>query len=300
VLDDVNGNPWSENLSRIFDMGKAQDVDLAKSSDISSSLQMYESKCFYQYDHRCGKYEGDDFIEVSSAEKNDKNYKISTQYMMSRQIVDERLSSNNWHLPWLIAYRNITNSTNERTIIASVLPYCATNYSVRLCIVGVSSDLQACLLGNLNSIVADYIARQKLGGTNLSDYVFRQIAFVSPDQYSENSKSFIIKRVLELTYVSNDVELWAKSLNYHGEPFDFNPERRLIIRAELDAYYAKLYGLSHDELQYILDPADLLGEDYPSETFRGLKSNEMKEFGEYRTRRLVLEAWDKLERGELV
>jgi len=43
----------------------------------------------------------------------------------------------------------------------------------------------------------------------------------------------------------------------------------------------------------------VMGEDYPSETFRGLKKNEEREFGEYRTQRLVLEAWDKLERGEL-
>lgn len=32
-----------------------------------------------------------------------------------------------------------------------------------------------------------------------------------------------------------------------------------------------------------------------SETFQVLKSNEIGEFGEYRTRRLVLEAWDRLE-----
>ncbi|MBF0145033.1 MAG: hypothetical protein HQL84_10575 [Magnetococcales bacterium] len=39
-----------------------------------------------------------------------------------------------------------------------------------------------------------------------------------------------------------------------------------------------------------------MGPDHPSETFRGLKNNEMKEFGEYRTARLVLAAWDRLER----
>ena len=49
-----------------------------------------------------------------------------------------------------------------------------------------------------------------------------------------------------------------------------------------------------DELRYILDPKDLFGEQFPSETFRVLKENEQKEFGEYRTRRLVLEAFDKL------
>ena len=42
-----------------------------------------------------------------------------------------------------------------------------------------------------------------------------------------------------------------------------------------------------------------MGEDYPSETFRVLKNNEEREFGEYRTQQLVLAAWDALERDEL-
>jgi hypothetical protein len=61
-----------------------------------------------------------------------------------------------------------------------------------------------------------------------------------------------------------------------------------------NAIQAHLYGLTRDELRTILDPADLMGPDYPSETFRVLKSNEMRQFGEYRTQRLVLEAWDRL------
>ena len=32
---------------------------------------------------------------------------------------------------------------------------------------------------------------------------------------------------------------------------------------ELDAYYARLYGLTRDELRYILDPKEVHGEDFP-------------------------------------
>jgi hypothetical protein len=78
----------------------------------------------------------------------------------------------------------------------------------------------------------------------------------------------------------------------------FDPERRAVSRAELDACYARLYGLTHDELRYILDPADVAGADYPTETFRVLKASEMRQFGEYRTRRLVLKAWDRQLDGE--
>ena len=76
-------------------------------------------------------------------------------------------------------------------------------------------------------------------------------------------------------------------------------DRRAHLQAELDAWYALAYGLTRDKLRYILDAARVKGPDYPSETFRVLKGNEIKRFGQYRTARLVLAAWDRLERGEL-
>jgi hypothetical protein len=78
-------------------------------------------------------------------------------------------------------------------------------------------------------------------------------------------------------------------------PFKWDDERRALLRAELDAYYARLYGLTRDELRYILDPKAVYGPDFPGETFRVLKEKEERHFGEYRTQRLVLAAWDQLE-----
>jgi hypothetical protein len=91
-----------------------------------------------------------------------------------------------------------------------------------------------------------------------------------------------------------DLAFPAKDLGHNGPPFPFSPERLAQLRAEINAYYARLYGHTRNELRYILDPADVMGDDYPSETFRVLKNGELREFGEYRTQRLVLEAWDAL------
>ena len=104
-------------------------------------------------------------------------------------------------------------------------------------------------------------------------------------------------------------------------PFRWDEDRRAVLRAELDAYYARLYGLTRKQLRYILDPADLTEREledildpreevadpldpagyatraastFPGETFRVLKEKEIRQYGEYRTRRLVLEAWEKL------
>jgi hypothetical protein len=49
------------------------------------------------------------------------------------------------------------------------------------------------------------------------------------------------------------------------------------------------------KLRYILDPIEVHGEDFPGETFRVLKEKEVRLYGEYRTSRLVLEAWDEMQ-----
>jgi hypothetical protein len=155
------------------------------------------------------------------------------------------------------------------------------------------------LVANWSSIVTDYATRQKIGGLHLKYNVFKQIPVLPPDAYSQEDNDFITPRVLELTYTSYSMAPFARELGYSGDPFSWDEDRRALLRAELDAWYARAYGLRREELRYILDPADVMGADYPSETFRVLKHNEERKFGEYRTRRLILDAWDRMERGEL-
>lgn len=198
---------------------------------------------------------------------------------------------------WLMGWRDITNATNERTVIASVIARAAVGNKMPLINLPVKARGKdaACFLGNLDCLVLDFVARQKIGGTTLNFFYVRQFPILKPSSYSELDACYIVPRVLELTYTSHDLKPWAEDLGYTGEPFVFDEERRAVLRAELDAYYAKLYGLNEEELRYILDPADVAGADYPSETFRVLKDREIREYGEYRTKNKVLEAWKRLE-----
>ncbi len=100
--------------------------------------------------------------------------------------------------------------------------------------------------------------------------------------------------MLELTYTSNALAPFARDLGYGEKPFAWDEDRRRKLRAELDAHFARAYGLTRDELRYILDPEDAMGPHYPSETFRVLKKNDIARFGEFRTARLVLNAWDRM------
>ncbi len=201
---------------------------------------------------------------------------------------------------WLMGWRNITNATNERSFISDVMPLAGVGHSMPLWSLNSTAAQSAAFLGNMSALVFDFCVRQKLGGTNMTFGYVKQFPTLPPDRYTEADLAYIVPRVLELTYTAHDLAAWAKDLGHDGPPFPFNPERRAQLRAELDAYYARLYGLTRDELRYILDPADVMGNDYPSETFRVLKNGELREFGEYRTQRLVLAAWDRLEQtGDL-
>ena len=205
------------------------------------------------------------------------------------QIISKRLPK------WFIGWRDITSATNERTMLAAVIPYSGPSYTLRVITrIAPPPMVQAALLANLNSLVLDYVARQSMNGSHLSDYIVKQLPILPPQRYAPRDLDFISPRVLELTYTSSSLKEWAAALGYEGPVFKYDVDRRAVLSAELDAYYGHIYGLSREELVYILDPKAAMGPKHPSETFRGLKNNETKEFGEYRTQRLVLGAWDRI------
>jgi hypothetical protein len=221
---------------------------------------------------------------------------------------------------WLMGWRDITNATNERTVIAAAFPEVGVGNNLPLMFFPADTDpgKLAALVGCLSSLACDFFARHKVGGTHLNFFIYEQLAVLPPSSFREPDLTFIVPRVLELTYTSHSMVPFARDLGYDGPPFKWNEDRRAQLRAELDAWYARAYGLTRDELRYILDPADVMGADYPSETFRVLKTNDLKRFGPedsdatagtgqagvgmgtYHTARLVLQAWDRMERGEIL
>ncbi len=220
--------------------------------------------------------------------------KPNDPWPLTRKLLEKRQPQ------YLFGWRDICRSTDERTVIAGIIPLAAVGHTLPLMISQAAPRQIAALMGNLNNIVFDFIARQKIGGTHLTFGYIKQFPVLAPNQYNETDLSFIIPRVLELTYTSHALKPFAMDLGFNGEPFSFDPERRHQLKCELDAYYARLYGLTRDELRYILDPVEVMGEDYPSETFRVLKNKEINEFGEYRTQHLVLAAWDELSAAETI
>lgn len=299
----VDGD-WDVKFLRAFDMSQDSSlfVEHALATESDSYLSLYEGKFIWHFDHRFSSYHnlgkvkgrgGRGLPPTSFAEYENPEFSIEPEYCVKRSHVEERLTASGWTKQWLFGFRDVTSSKLERTVVASIVPFSAVGHTMPLVLPNkVSANLVAALLANFNALVFDYVARQKVGGNHLTYGYLRQLPFIPRGVYSDERINFIVPRVLELTYTAHDLKPWAEDLGYEGQPYSWNAERRARLRAELDAYYARLYGMTRDELRYILDPADIMGADYPSETFRVLKNNETREHGEYRTRRLVLEAWD--------
>lgn len=312
-------NPWGIRFLAMFHMSNDSHIFKTRDQFDGFSLvgnrflrggeeymPLYEAKMIQIYNHRHG-----DFNDSQNGERahilptiptdrlRDSSYLTMPYYWVPSNEVNKQLDEKNWRADWLIGWREVTDArASARTLIASVLPRAGVNNKFLLMLPSVTARKSAALLGNICSLVCDYIARQKVGGLALNYFTIKQFPVIAPDHYADDDLAFIVPRVLELTYTATDLESWASDLGYAGRPFRYDQERRAVLRAELDAYYANLYGLDRDALCFILDPQSIKP-GYPSETFSVLQRSEVREFGEYRTQRLVLEAWDKLERGEL-
>ena len=161
------------------------------------------------------------------------------------------------------------------------------------------AEVASLVVAGLNNIVLDFAARTAVGGTDLSYFIIKQLPILPPEAFLEEWKvgltwaAMVVPRVLELTYTADELEPFAKDLGYDGPPFLWDEARRHRLKCELDAIFAHMYQLDRSDLEWILDaPA-------PSSSFPGLKRSEMQEFGEYRTQRYVLQAYDQLARGQL-
>lgn len=297
MREDTADNPWGIKFRQgLFNM--TSDSRLFLTEPQEGTLPLYEGKMIHHYDHRWATFTGTggdaDARDAMPEEHADPAWEPSPRYWVKRADVIAHLLKGLASTPrWLLGFRDITNATNERTFVCSFIPFTAVGHTLPLVFLGIQdAQLCSCLLANMGSLALDYIVRIKVGGTHMTYHYVKQFPVLPPEAYSPADVDYISSRVLELCYTSESMRPWAEDMGCKGDPFPWNPERRAILRAELDARMARLYGLTREELDYILDPTSFFGGDCPTQTFPGLRRKEEKLYGEYRTRRLVLEAWD--------
>jgi hypothetical protein len=316
------GDPWGlhDRIRRFFDMNKPAIVGICKPAVIADPappdcLPMYEAKMIHQFNHRFGDYcdqppgsKDTQLPEVPPERLGDPAYRVLPRYWVPKEEVEARLAGKGWDRGWLLGWRDITNVTNERTVIAAVIPRCGTDFTLRVAMPTRATDAFL-LLAVLNSLALDYCARNKLGGTHAADFLVKQLPVLPPEVFhrpclwspGETLADWIRPRVLELTYTAWDLEPFARDLGYSGPPFRYDPERRALLRGELDACFFHLY-LGSDEEWAREATAELRGlfaspreaVVYILDQFPVLKQREEARYGQYRTARLVLETYDRM------
>lgn len=224
-------------------------------------------------------------------------------------------------LGWALSFKDISSSTNIRTMIAALAPYCAASNKLPLflpILTGIrkGSKGQALsnymenaplLVANLNSIPLDYIARQKLHSTTLNLFIVEQLPIVPSTAYSrafgpKNARDIVREEVLALTYTAHDMAPFARDMGHidpaTGEvlpPFNWDTRDRLRRRAKLDALYFMLYFPSGTpaEMEALRDTAA-----YIYSTFPIVEREEMAAYGRFLSRDLCLLHLNALAAGD--
>ncbi|MBC7621665.1 MAG: SAM-dependent DNA methyltransferase [Candidatus Saccharibacteria bacterium] len=315
-----DGNPWGIKFLTVFHMSADSGIfrDASRLHELREPMPLYEPKFIHQYDHQYATFNGCNANDIKNGSARETqvaergpDYRIVPRYWVELSDVKRRTDEwlNGQH--WVVSYRGVTNPTNIRTFIAAVIPVTAAQHNLQLLRCEHGACASGLLVANLNTIVFDYVCRVKMG-TYLSMFVVKQLPVLPLNSYSIDEACAIGKRVLELTFSAENMKPFYDDLVAEnpaldprvgvdrGTPWPWNSERRALLCAEIDAIYARMYGLSRDDLRYVLEPTEVMGADYPSESFRVLRDKEIRHLDEYRTRRLVLEAWDRMEAGQLL
>lgn len=308
--DDPNGNQWDLSFSQgLFNMASdsglfhtVDDLDDAKFNGWSYKrgnkefVPLYESKMLSHFDHRYSTYRGATQAQLNKGtlprltdeQHDDPELESLARYWVDRSEVGAKVEDR-WDRQWLMGWRDITNASNERTYVPSVLPLSGVGHVFPIALP--DDPMRAVQLHGLwSSNIYDYVARQKLSGTHMTYNIVQQLATPDPATFecptpwcqSKSLGNWLEPYVLELSYTSYRLKPYAVDLGDAGPPFRWDPARRGQLRADLDAGFLHIYGLDRDEAEHVLD------------SFFVVRKYEERDFGEYRTGRLILEAYDRM------
>ena len=267
-------------------------------------VPLYVGRMIHQFDHRAASVKVNVESlhnpalsgEITPTQKADPKFVPIPQYWVPADEVSFPIG-----LDWTIAFRDIARATDARTMIASVVPFVGLGNTAPALMATDPNTYRAsvpCLVANFNAMVLDFIARQKAQSTHLNWYIVEQLPIVPPETYKptrfgpKTAEEIVREAVLELTYTAHDMAPFARDMGYVDEegkvlpPFVWDEERRLRLRAKLDAVFFYLYGFTdRDDVRYIYS------------TFPIVEREETRAYGEYRSRELCLAYMNALAAG---
>jgi len=317
VLIDHNrkdgGNPWGVKFVRMFD--QTNDAELfqrpesirregfnlrgnqwAKGKQVL--LPLYEAKMFRPYDHRFGSVfiRKENWVnqgqtdETTLVEHQNPEFLVQPRWWVPAEAVAKTLG--NAKPSALLAFRDVTRSTDDRTMIAAFIPVVAVTNTAPYILFNpsIGARKQCCLLANLNSMALDFFAKRKVPHMHMNFFIVEQLPILPPDAYNykcpwdkkQTLEKWISERVLKLTCTANDMIPLAEAAGFKEKVHKWKEPERAELRAELDAAYFHLYGISRDDAQYILS------------TFTGMTDDDGPKLVANSAAGEILEAYDAL------
>jgi hypothetical protein len=229
---------------------------------------------------------------ITSDELDSPTTEPRARYWIAGHAVDD-VASNTWHREWFLGWRDITGQEKWRTFVTSALPRSAVNDKFLLAFP--ANPRHGSLLQSVwSSFAYDYLSRQKISGTGMKYFLAKQLACPTPATFDAASPwaevslaEFVRPRILELTYTSYRMRPYGGDVTggEPGEPFRWLPERRAQLMAELDAAMLHVYGLHRADAEHVVD------------SFPVVRKYDERDFGEFRTKRLVLTEYDAMARA---
>lgn len=224
-------------------------------------VPLYEGKMVQAFDHRAAS------VTVNLENSNRPAQPLPTTYsqhadpswLPNPQFWVQRDMENLPKSGWVLGFKEITAATNARTMIAAVLPAVAFGNKIPILLPTGEKQEEYLLAANLNSVIFDFVTRQKIQGQTLNLFIIEQLPVIPRENYGrmfgkKTAEQIIREAVLELSYTADDLVPFALDMGYvdqHGKvlpPFAWDERRRLDLRAKIDALYFILYG--------IFDPAN--------------------------------------------
>jgi hypothetical protein len=303
-------------LGEVFNLTRDSKYFFAQGSVKDQNvLPLYEAKYIHQFDHRFATANNGSVGDSTNQQKLLSDFSPTTTKVVSASEVRTRFHKRGITTEWLLGFRDISSGTNERTAIMAAFPMSAVGNSINL-VLGLQPSEAISLLANVNTFAFDYCCRQKVSGTHVNIWIFKQLAVIPAERYlqptpwlsdpltinihSSTLFDWILPRVLELSYTAWDLESFATDSGYDGPPFRWNDERRFLLRCELDAAFFHLYLENEavwakqldSAVKSVITPREIV--DYIMETFPIVKRKDIENFGEYRTKLAILEIYDEM------
>jgi hypothetical protein len=269
-------------------------------------VPLYEGKLFYLYDYRHATFEGvpesrrflikAEPSGVDDVSKQDIDYEITPRYWVKKDVVLQELQSKKTVSDALFLIRNASQPmTNARVAIGSLVPQSGASNGCPVLIFRGQNDAETAkriilFEAMFNSITFDYVLRQKMSTGNVNKFILYQVAGLVPDKFAlqvslmgknVSAADLILQNVHILQFNTKSMSTFFSRFGL-STAFIWDNERRSKSICIIDALIAHLYGLTRPQYEYILSQFNLV------------ENQEMKSFGEFRTKRMCLEYYDKI------